>query len=638
MLKKYGYIRVGAVCLATRIADVSYNVEQTKKMLDQAIASGVEIVTFPELSLTGYTCQDLFLTDDLLENTLKGIAELKKYSLEHEIVFIVGAPLRIQGSLYNCAISFSGGKVIGITPKTFIPNYSEFYEYRYFSGAFSLKINEITLLGETVPVSNMLLYHCKNYPWLTYSVEICEDVWLSNAPSNFTTLKGANLIFNLSSSNEIVGKYQYRRELIRNASAKGICAYVYASNGLSESTADLLFSGHCMIVENGGSLIENERFDFESNMIYQDIDIFRINHDRIEKRSFEQVDFDLPVVDTYFELVENQNQLVKKYDKTPFLSHLTKDLDEIIQIQAYALAKRIKFLNNAKMVIGISGGSDSTLAYLICLKVCDILKLPTSTIIAVTMPGFGTSGRTYENAKKLILSTGATFREISIKEACKQHYRDIGHADDVYDITYENAQARERTQILFDLANQEGGIVVGTGDLSEIALGWATYNGDHMSNYCVNSSIPKTLVTTLIAKIKDDQPEGELKNTLIDILDTPISPELLPLDKNGNIAQKSEVSVGPYILHDFFLYHFMRYGASVKKIYFLARETFKEVKEEDIKKYLTIFIKRFFSQQFKRNAMPDGIKVGSVSLSPRGDLRMSSDTYSSMYLKELEEL
>lgn len=392
-----------------------------------------------------------------------------------------------------------------------------------------------------------------------------------------------------------------------------------------------------MIAEASGNVTENERFSFESNLIFQDVDVLRLQSDRLKKRTYEQSGRYISPMHAYFSLSEKNNSLTRRYSKTPFLSHTAASLEEILQIQTYALAKRVRHLNNTKMVIGISGGSDSTLAFLICLRVVKVLNLTTDHIIAITMPGFGTSNRTYENAVRLIKSTGATLKEISIKEACLQHYKDIEHDPAVYDITYENAQARERTQILFDYANKEKGIVIGTGDLSEIALGWATYNGDHMSNYAVNASIPKTLVTTLIAKIRDDAEEGVFKDTLTDILDTPISPELLPLDDKGNIVQKSEGSIGPYVLHDFFLYHFLRYGASVKKIYFLACQTF-DIKEEEIKKYLKIFIQRFFSQQFKRNCMPDGIKVGSISLSPRGDWRMSSDVAASMFLKEADEL
>lgn len=638
MLKKYGYIRVGAAVNKIHVADVTYNVKEIEKIVIDAISKGVEILVFPELAITGYTCQDLFLTEELICKTLEGLEELKKFSLDKEITFIVGAPLKINNSLYNCAVSINGGKVIGVTPKTFIPNYSEFYEYRYFSSATNLMVNEFILLGENVKVSNMLLYHAKGYDFITYAVDICEDLWQTNSPSNYTSLRGANIIFNLSSSNEIVGKASYRKDLVRMAASKGSLAYVYTSSGITESTTDLLFSGHSIICDGCGDLIENERFSFESNLIFYDIDVLRLNHDRLKNRCYEQLNFDFEFEHTYFSLYENKNVLVKKYSKTPFLAHDATSLKEILNIQTFALAKRVKFLGNAKMVIGISGGADSTLAFLIALRVIKLLKMDPKDLIAITMPGFGTSNRTFENAKKLILTSGATYKEISIKDACTLHYKDIGHSLDKYDVTYENAQARERTQILFDYANMVGGIVVGTGDLSEIALGWDTYNGDHMSNYAVNASIPKTLVTTLIAKIMNDSDDKVLKETLADVLDTPISPELLPLDANGNIAQKSEANVGPYTIQDFFLYHFMRYGARPAKLYFLACETFKELEAGEIKKYLEIFIRRFFTQQFKRSCMPDGVKVGSIALSPRGDLRMSSDTYADMYLKELENL
>lgn len=636
MLKQYGYVRVGACVNELRITDVFYNVEEIKKNICLAIEKGIEILCFPELSLTGYTCQDLFLNEDLITHTMQALADLKEFSRNKDIVFIVGAPIKIGSSLYNCAISISNGKVLGITPKTFIPNYSEFYEYRYFSSAEQLTVNEILFLDERVAVSNRLLYKVSTYD-ICYAVELCEDLWVNTPPSNYACLKGANLIFNLSCSNEIVGKYEYRKNLVQVQATSNLCGYVYASAGLSESTTDLLFSGHLMIAEPSGPIIENQRFQFESNLIYQDIDISRINQDRIKNRCYEQKKLEMECQTVYFDLPLKNNELCRTYSQTPFLTDDLSTLEEILNIQTYALAKRVQYLGNTKMVIGISGGADSTLAFLIALRVIKVLKMDSKSLIAVTMPGFGTSNRTYQNAIRLIQSTGATLKEISIKEACLQHYKDIGHDPNVYDVTYENSQARERTQILFDLANQVSGIVIGTGDLSEIALGWATYNGDHMSNYCVNASIPKTLVTRLIRKIKDDAEEGIFKDTLVDILDTPISPELLPLDSNGNIAQKSETSVGPYILHDFFLYHFMRYGASVKKLYFLALRTFSLDKAE-IKKYLTIFIKRFFTQAFKRSCMPDGVKVGSISLSPRGDFRMSSDVSYQMYLKELEDL
>lgn len=636
MLKKYGFVRVGAAVNKLQLANVSFNVEEMKRILDEAIDKGIEIITFPELSITGYTCQDLFLNDDLLEGTLKGLASLKEYSASHNIVFIVGAPLQIGNVLYNCAVSFSNGKIIGVTPKTFIPNYNEFYEARYFASGECLNVTHFSLLGEEVLVSNKLLYHAKEYKDICYAVEICEDLWATNSPSNITSVLGATLIFNLSSSDELVGKCEYRRSLIKSQASKTIGAYIYASSGLNESTSDLIFSGHAMIAASG-DITENERFSFESSIIYQDVDVLRLSHDRKVRPNMEGTLNDDVALHTYFSLREKKNTLQKKYSSLPFVTPNPESLEEILTLQTYGLAKRVKHLGNAKMVIGISGGADSTLAFLVCLRAAKVLNMDASEVIAITMPGFGTSNRTFQNAKQLIQCSGATYKEISIKDAVLQHYKDIEHDPNVLDVTYENAQARERTQILFDYANQVGGLVIGTGDLSEIALGWDTYNGDHMSSYSVNASIPKTLVTTLIAKVRDDAEEGIFKETLTDILDTPISPELLPPDASGKISQSSEASVGPYILQDFFLYHFMRYGASVKKIYFLACQTFDYPKEE-IKKHLTTFIKRFFTQQFKRNCMPDGVKVGTISLSPRGDLRMSSDTFYQLYIKELEEL
>ena len=637
MLKEYGYVRVAAIVNQIHLADVIYNVEEIKRLLDEAISKGVEIACFPELSLCGYTCQDLFLNDDLYNNCINGLEDLKKYSVGKDIVFIVGSPIKVDNALYNCAISITNGHIIGITPKSFIPNYNEFYEARYFNSASLLRKNNIKLLGEDVIISNMLCYKCENFD-LTYAIDICEDLWMSSSPSNFTTINGANLIFNLSASNETVGKANYRRDLVKVQAGKTISAYVYSSSGFSESTSDIIFSGHSIIAEPSGDMVESERFLMESNMIVSDIDIFRINNDRIKERSYEQIKINREFYTTYFSLGKKNNTLLKKYEKKPFLAHTKEGLDEIFNIQTMALAKRVLHLGKSKMVIGISGGSDSTLAFLVALNVCKVLKMDPSNVIAITMPGFGTSGRTYTNSKNLIIESGATFKEISIKDAVTQHYKDINHPIDKYDITYENAQARERTQILFDVANQENGIVVGTGDMSELALGWATYNGDHMSNYGVNASIPKTLVTTLIAHIRDKE-DGLIKETLTDILNTPISPELLPLDEKGNIKQDTEKAIGPYVLHDFFLYHFLRYGASLKKVYFLAKTVFKDdYSEDEIKACLKLFVRRFFTQQFKRNCLPDGIKVGSVSLSPRGDLRMSSDTYSSMYLKELENL
>lgn len=636
MLKEYGFVRVGAAVNKLKVADINYNVDEIINVLDEAIQKGIEIITFPELSLTGYTCYDLFLNDDLLDNTLKGLARLKEYSNNKDIVFIVGCPLKIGNVLYNCAVSINNGSIIGITPKSFIPNYNEFYEGRYFASANNLKINKINLLGEEILISNKLIYQANNYPNISYAIDICEDLWNANSPSNITSVLGATIIFNLSSSNELAGKSLYRRNLVAVQAAKTTSAYVYASSGMSESSSDLVFSGHLIIADDSNGVIENKRFSFESDLIYNDIDVLKIISDRRNKTNFDSLIFD-DIIKTEFDLAKRDNTLLRKYSKTPFIYQSKADLEEILTIQSYGLARRVKHLNNARMVIGISGGADSTLAFLVCLRATKALNISPSNIIAITMPGFGTTNRTYYNAKKLIEAAGATFKEISIKDACLIHYRDIGQELNNFDVTYENAQARERTQILFDYANKVNGIVVGTGDLSEIALGWATYNGDHMSNYSINASIPKTLVTALIAHIRDTTEDLIIKETLNDILDTPISPELLPPDKDGNIVQSSEASVGPYILQDFFLYHFITYNASIKKIYYLATMTFN-IEKEEIKKHLTTFIRRFFTQQFKRNCMPDGVKAINTGLSPRGDWKMPADASYNLYLEELERL
>lgn len=638
MLKKYGYARVAAIVNKIELGNVSFNVTEMKRLLAEVSEKGVDIAVFPELSICGYSVQDMFLNDDLYTACIKGLSELKEFSKKIDTTFIVGAPIKVVNSLYNCAVSISNGSIIGITPKTYIPNYNEFYENRYFSSAERLTTNRIILLDEEVIISNMLCYKCNNFD-LTYAIDICEDLWMNNSPSNFTSFNGANVIFNLSASNEISGKSKYRRNLVYMQASKCVAAYIYASSGVWESTSDILFSGHAIIAEPDGELIENERLSFESSIIIQDVDLFKINNDRIKKNSYGMMGINKEFYQVEFSIKEKKNlQLLKKYTKTPFISNDLDELEEVLNIQATALAKRIKHLGNSKMIIGISGGSDSTLAYLVCLRVCKLLNLPNSHIIAVTMPGFGTTNRTYENAKNLIIGTNADVREISIKDSCIKHFEDINHDWTKFDITYENAQARERTQILFDIANKEHGIVIGTGDLSELALGWATYNGDHMANYGVNSSVPKTLVARLIKHVCDSS-DGILKETLTDILNTPVSPELLPPDENDNIVQVTENTVGPYILHDFFLYHFMSYGASIKKIYFLACETFKdEYDPVTIKKVLLLFIRRFFTQQFKRNCVCDGVKVGDISLSPRGDLRLSSEMYFNTYQKELEEL
>lgn len=639
MLKEYGYVRVGAVSNNLEIANVTYNVNEIEKCLKDANEKGIEILTFPQLSLTGYACQDLFFNDDLINDSLKGIIELKKKSVDYDLVFIIGAPLRVNNELYNCAISIQKGKILGITPKTYIPNNNEVNEARYFASGNDLRETSIVIDGEEVLISNFLIYKCSNYDFLSYAIDIDQDLLVSNSVSNYTSAMGANIIFNLASSYEIVKRKEYRNDIVKAQASKTLSAYVYASSGVSDSSSYGCFSGHLIISEPNKIVKESSRFSFESEMIYADIDLFRINSDRRKNTLYPSFSITMDNNIATFELTNKNNQLEKEYSKSPFLFEDDSYLEEILNIQTYALAKRVKHLNKAKLVLGISGGSDSTLAFLLCLRVVEVLKMNPQDIVAITMPGFGTSKRTYNNAIKLMKKTGVTLKEISIVDACKQHYKDIGHDENDYDVTYENAQARERTQILFDIANDVNGIVVGSGDLSELVLGWATYNGDQMSNYGLNCSIPKTLVLSLIEYLKNEMKDEGVKAVISDILNTPITPELLPLDEAGNIVQDSQKSIGPYKLHDFFIYHFLRYGASVKKLYYLACLVFEEeYSKEEIKATLSIFVKRFITQQFKRSALPDGVMVGSVGVCSKFNLCLPSDLSVSQYLSDVEAL
>ena len=629
MLKEQGFVRVGAVVPKLKVADAEINCNEIIKQIEVASNNKVQIVVFPELCITGYTCQDLFEQDILLEKSEKSLNKILEYTKNLDIVCIIGMPIKSENQLFNTAVVIQKGKILGIVPKTFIPNYSEFYEKRWFASSKNANKKEIEILGQKVPFGIDLLFKDKTNNEICFGIEICEDIWAVEPPSNKLALLGANVIFNLSASNEVIGKKEYRRELVKMQSAKTISGYVYCSSGVNESTSDLVFSGESMIFENGSCLANNERFDFESNMIFTEIDTKRLSNDRRKNTSFMGNPVDLEYREIKINIPDDIENLTRKYSKTPFVPEDKKKIseicEEILNIQSYGLAKRLLHTNINKTVIGISGGLDSTLAFLVIIKAYEILNLPKENIIAITMPGFGTTSRTHNNSMNLINEYGATFREINITKSSLQHFEDIGHDKNIKDVTYENAQARERTKILMDIANKENGLVVGTGDLSELALGWCTYNGDHMSMYAVNASIPKTLVKYIIKWVADNSKE-ECKNIINDILDTPISPELLPPDEKGNIEQKTEEKVGPYILHDFFLYHFLRYGAEPKKIYTLACKTFKQdFKEEEIKHWLQAFIKRFFTQQFKRNCMPDGPKVGTISLSPRGDLRMPSD-------------
>ena len=638
-MNEYGYVKVGASTLELKVSDTIYNVQMIKKQIDEAVNKNIQIISFPELSITGYTCGDLFNQDILIDKSYEGLKDLVDYSKDKMIVIIVGSPIKCENKLYNCAVVINNGKILGIVPKTYIPNYNEFYEMRWFKSSNDLKIKEINLFNEIVPIGVDLIFTSKLDDELKFGVEICEDLWSLYPKSNDYASSGASIIFNLSASNETIGKYDFRKELIKMQSVKTISGYVYSSSGINESSTDLLFSGSSLIYENGKLLSENNRFDFNSNLIYSDVDIKRLVNDRRKNTSFIS-NTDKEYRNIYFTTSKN-NLISRKYSKYPFVpsneDKREERCKEIINIQSSALAKRLKHTNIQKCVIGVSGGLDSTLAFLVIKKAFEKLKIDNKNIIAVTMPGFGTTNRTYENALDLIKINNATLKEIDIKKACLVHYSDIDQDINNHDITYENAQARERTKILMDIANKENALVIGTGDLSELALGWCTYNGDHMSMYSVNSSIPKTLVKYLVKYIADTDKKN--KKVLYDILSTPISPELLPADEKGNIKQITEDKIGPYILHDFYLYHFFRYGASPKKIYMLAVNTFEnEYSKEEILKWLKVFIKRFFTQQFKRSCMPDGVKVGSISLSPRGDLRMPSDASYNIWIKELEEI
>ena len=639
-MKEYGFIRVGAIINKLVLASPMDNAKEIVKMIRKADKEGVSIVTTPELALTGYTCGDLFLQDELLEESEDALRLIIDETKNLDIISIVGMPVRSNNQLLNCAVVIEKGNILGIVPKTYIPNYSEFYEKRWFTSSVDLKNSEVNLLDKTVPISTKLIFKDKKYKEVAFAIEICEDLWSVSHPSNNHVLNGASIIFNLSSSNEIVGKDSYRRNLVSIESAKTISGYIYASSGIMESTSDLVFGGASLIYENGKLLKSNKRFEIESNLIYADIDVKRLINERCRNSSFagSLYDGDYKVIDVNVsDRIKNLDRTYKMYPFIPTTDE-EKRFEEILEIQSSALARRIIHLNNTKCVIGMSGGLDSTLAFLVIVRAFRKLGLDNKNIIGVTMPGFGTTDRTYLNAINLVKEYGATLKEVSIKEASLLHMRDIGLDESDRSVTYENIQARERTQILMDIANMVGGIVIGTGDLSELALGWCTYNGDHMSMYSVNSSIPKTLVRHLVGYVKDNSSD-ERKKILTDILDTPISPELLPPDEAGNILQKTESSIGPYVLHDFFLYHLLRYGASFKKIYFLAKITFKDSFESDeIKKWLKVFVKRFYTQQFKRNAVPDGVKVGTVSLSPRGDLRMPSEASYEYILEELDKI
>ena len=610
----------------------------------QASDKGVQIIAFPEMSVTAYTCLDLFAQQTLLKNAEQALLKLVSDTVDLNILTIAGAPLVTENRLINAAIAFQAGKILGVVPKTYIPNYKEFQEQRWFTSATELRDKTVSIGDRTYPLGSHLLFTAGQ---VKVGIEICEDLWVPVPPSSLLAMEGANILVNISASNELIGKHHYLRSLICQQSARCMAGYVYASAGFGESSTDLVFAGNGIIAENGTLLEESPRFTMQEQLVISEIDIENLQNDRQVNTSFMHGTSTLLADETItipFVLSENSGQpiLTRSVDPHPFTPSgdaLKERCEEIFQIQVAGLAKRIVHTHSRTAVVGISGGLDSTLALLVTVMTFDALNIPRNQILGITMPGFGTTDRTYTNACDLIRSLGVTLKEISIKDACLQHFKDISHNPSVHDVTYENSQARERTQILMDVANQENGLVIGTGDLSELALGWATYNGDHMSMYGVNGSIPKTLVRYLVEWVAHNRVDEASRATLLDIVDTPISPELIPADENGNIKQKTEDLVGPYELHDFFLYHFLRFGSSPAKIYFLAQQAFGgSYEKETIRKWLHTFFRRFFQQQFKRSCLPDGPKVGSVSLSPRGDWRMPSDAMATLWLKEIEGL
>lgn len=640
----YGFIKVAAVVPHVQVADCSYNIGQIESLMRQASEKGVQLIAFPELSVTAYTCLDLFTQQTLLKNAEQALLKLVGDTADLNLLTIVGAPLVTDNRLINAAIAFQSGKIIGVVPKTYLPNYKEFQEQRWFTSATELWDKTISIGNNRYPMNSHLLFTSGQ---VKVGIEICEDLWVPVPPSSLLAMEGANILVNISASNELIGKHHYLRSLIRQQSARCMAGYVYTSAGFGESSTDLVFAGNGIIAENGNLLEESPRFTMQEQLIISEIDIENLQNDRRVNTSFMHGASTLLPEETIvvpFALSETSGDpvLTRPIDPHPFTPSgdaLKERCEEIFQIQVAGLAKRMVHTHSKTAVVGISGGLDSTLALLVTVMTFDALGIPRGQILGITMPGFGTTDRTYTNACDLIRHLGVTLKEISIKDACLQHFKDIDHDPSVHDVTYENSQARERTQILMDVANQVGGMVIGTGDLSELALGWATYNGDHMSMYGVNGSIPKTLVKYLVEWVAHNRVDEASRATLLDIVDTPISPELIPADENGNIKQKTEDLVGPYELHDFFLYHFLRFGSSPAKIYFLAGQAFKDnYDKETIKKWLYTFFRRFFQQQFKRSCLPDGPKVGSVSLSPRGDWRMPSDAMATLWLKEIEGL
>lgn len=642
---KQGFIKVAAATPDLQVGDVPFNTAKIIEQIRLAREKRAKLVVFPELCLTGYTCGDLFLQDSLLQGVFTGLREIIQTSAGMDLMILAGFPFYLRNSLYNVAAVIFEGKLLGMVPKQYIPNYSEFYEARHFSqpqiGFEYINLSALGKMGQGIPFGTNLTFQAQNLPAFRLGIDICEDLWMPIPPSCHHATAGATVIANLSASDETTGKDLYRRELVQNQSARLICGYVYADAGEGESSTDLVFAGHNLIVENGSLLVQSERF--QNGMIVSELDLGRLISERRRMSTYPATGGDEDYLNIPFSFSEiEETILTRKYPQTPFVPQDKRDrdrrCDEILNIQAMGLKKRLAHTHSKSAVLGISGGLDSTLALLVTAKAFDMLGLERKGILAVTMPCFGTTDRTYQNACELTRTLGATLKEVPIHEAVKLHFRDIGHDGEERDTTYENSQARQRTLVLMNLANQSDGMVIGTGDMSELALGWATYNGDHMSMYGVNSSVPKTLVRYLVQYYTETTTDDKLRDILMDVLDTPVSPELLPPEQ-GKISQKTEDIVGPYELHDFFLYFLMRFGYTPKKIFRLAVYTFAgRYDSAIIYKWLRTFYWRFFSQQFKRSCLPDGPKVGSVALSPRGDWRMPSDASVNLWMQELDEI
>jgi NAD+ synthase (glutamine-hydrolysing) len=647
-LASLGLVRVAAVTPELRVADTGFNSRAIADGLARAAAQGCRLAVFPELGVTGYTCADLFYQAHLLAAARAALIPIATAAAEYNLAAVVGLPLEVGGRLFNCAAFLAGGKVLGVVPKSYLPTTGEYYEERWFTSSHYNTVDSIDIAGEMVPFGTDVLFETRNVPEAVFGVEICEDLWATNPPSGTLALAGATILLNPSASVDLLGKADYRRELVKQQSARCLAAYVYAGAGPNESTTDTVCGGHSLIAENGNVLAETERFRFDTQLAVADVDLQRLRHERLINSSFSAAGYKAPFRRIAFELPEPgasspDQPLLRPLARMPFVpsdpAQRARHCREIFSIQSTGLAKRLRHTRAQKVTIGVSGGLDSTLALLVTVHAFDVLGLDRRGIVAVTMPGFGTTARTRSNAEKLADLLSVTLKRIPIHDAVRQHFKDIGHAETAHDITYENSQARERTQILMDLANEIGGFEVGTGDLSELALGWATFNGDHMSMYHVNAGVPKTLVRYLIEWAADSEFSGAPADVLRDISATPITPELLPLGEGDKLQQETEATIGPYLLHDFFLFQVVRYGFGPRKVFYLARKAFGEdYPPETLLKWLGVFYRRFFSQQFKRSAMPDGPKVGTVALSPRGDWRMPSDASSALWVKEIEEL